>query len=82
LTEINNKRVALADVLYTNTDETFYVFDGLSKYFEHYKANSMVAVIELLRKDNWGFCGEVQRHDYSRVDMLVRDGEYIAIWEE
>lgn len=77
-----NEKIILADVLYTKSDESYYVLEGTSKYADAYKANSMWEAFKLLREDGWEKCGKVQRSDGSIVDMFVRKDELIAIWKE
>lgn len=75
--------VIFADILYTRTDETFYVLLSESKYINNYSAGTLKDAVLLLEFDGWRSCGKVSRHDGVMVDMFARgNDEYIAIWEE
>lgn len=59
------EKIVLADVLYTKTDESYYVLEGTGKYADDYKAGSMWEVFQLLSEDGWEKRGKVQRSDGS-----------------
>lgn len=75
-------RIVIADVLYTMTDETYYVLDRVSSYNDIYRAESLEQAFMLLKADGWTRCGKVRRSDSVLVDMFQRNNENIAIWQE
>lgn len=76
-------KIIIADVLYTNTDESFYVLDRVHENAETYHADTVEAVIQNLREDGWDTCGKVNKSDGSLADLLSNDkNDYIAVWEE
>ena len=75
-------KIIIRDVLYTNTDETFYVLEREHKMPADYKAETLEEAVTYLKSDGWIRCGKVNKQDYSIVDMLSKDNVYIAIWEE
>ena len=76
------EKIILAVVLYTITDETYYILNGPSRYADNYKANTLWEAFHLLKADGWEKCGKIRRSDNSLADMLVRKNEYAAIWKE
>lgn len=75
-------KIIIGDVMYTVTDETYYVLDRISKYADRYQAKSLWEAFNMLRTDGWVKCGKVQRSDDTPVDMFSRKGELIAVWKE
>lgn len=75
-------KIIIADVLYTATDETYYVLNGISKYADQYQAGSLWEAYKLLRADGWTKCGKVHRSGNALVDMFSRGGELTAAWKE
>lgn len=75
-------KIIIADIYYTVTDETYYVLNGLSRFANDYKVNSLREAFIALRADGWTKCGKVQRSDYAAVDMFQRNNDQIAIWPE
>lgn len=75
-------KIMIADVLYTTTDETFYVLDKVHDNASKYYAETLENVFNKLKQDNWEQCGKVNKSDGLLVDMFVKDSNYIAVWEE
>lgn len=77
------KKIIIADVLYTNTDETFYVLNREYQKASLYSAETVDAVIQNLEKDNWHTCGKIKNKHNQLADLLSNDDcDYIAVWEE
>lgn len=75
------QKVAIANVLYTSTDETFYVQNSIFESAEKYQANTLQQVISKLEADGWRLCGKVHRADETLVDMMTDgDQHYLALW--
>lgn len=76
-------KIVIADVLYTNTDETFYVLNRPHDNAAKYCAETLDETFENLKADGWNRCGKVNKNDGSLADMCS-DGKinYIAVWEE
>jgi len=75
-------KIIIADVLYTVTDETFYVLNRYNDNASDYVAETLEDTFQNLNADGWHKCGKVNRADYSLVDMLTNHKDYIAVWEE
>jgi len=76
-------KIIIADVLYTETDETFYVLNRSHDNASKYTAGTLEDTFYNLIADGWQKRGKVNRHDGSKVDMLKNDKDYIiAVWEE
>ena len=77
-----SRRIVIADVLYTQTDETFYVLKGKSKFAERYAAETIEECRRLLEQDGWSGSGSVSREPHEFVELWQRRSQYLAIWEE
>lgn len=75
-------KIMIADVLYTVSDETFYVLNRTNENAPKYYAETLEAVFDKLRQDKWVKCGKVNKSDNSLADMFKKDENYIAVWEE
>lgn len=75
-------KIIIADVLYTKTDETYYVLNGISRFANDYKTDTMRGTFLALQSDGWSKSGKVQRWDYTPVDLFERDNSLIAVWPE
>lgn len=75
-------KIILADVHYSPTDETYYVLNGISRFADNYKTDTLYETFLVLKADGWSKCGKVQRWDYSPVDLFVRNNSQIAVWSE
>lgn len=75
-------KIVIADVLYTVTDETFYVLNRLHKNAPKYYSETLEDVFRKLETDGWHRCGKVNKSDSSLVDMLTNHKDHIAVWEE
>ena len=76
-------KIIIADVLYTMTDETYYIPNREYENAAKYQAETLDAVYEKLIADGWTRCGKVNKSDYSLVDMFSNShNNYIAVWEE
>lgn len=75
-------KIIIADVHSSVTDETYYVLNGLSRFANDYKVNSLREAFIALRNDGWSNCGKVQRSDDTAVNMFQRNNDQIAIWSE
>jgi hypothetical protein len=76
-------KIIIADVLYTITDEMYYVLNREHENATKYQAETLDAVFEKLSADGWTRCGKVSKSDYSLADMLSNShNNYIAVWEE
>ncbi|MEA4919810.1 MAG: hypothetical protein VB078_02635 [Clostridiaceae bacterium] len=76
-------KIVIADVLYTKTDETFYVLNRTHENASKYYAETLEGTISNLKADGWSTCGKVQKSDYTAVDALTNGNlGYIAVWEE
>lgn len=76
-------KIIVADVLYTSTDETFYVLNRIHSNAEKYIAKTLDGTFTKLKADGWSRCGKVNRSNDLLVDMLSNSkGDYIAVWEE
>jgi len=53
----------IADVLYTTTDETFYVLDNVHANASKYYAETLEDVFNKLKQDKWKQCGKVNKSD-------------------
>ena len=52
------------------------------RYTNAYPAEIYQNIVDLLQSDGWRFCGKVDYYDGKLADMIIRDNEYIAVWEE
>ncbi len=76
-------KIIIADVLYTVTDETYYVLNKEHENAAKYQAATIDAVYENIVADGWTRCGKVNKSDYSLADMFSNShNDYIAVWEE
>lgn len=76
-------KIIVADVLYTSTDETFYVLNTIHSNAEKYVAKTLDETFTKLKADGWSRCGKVNRSNDLLADMLSNSkGDYIAVWEE
>lgn len=77
------QKIVIANVLYTASDETFYVLNSQPEHAEKYVGDTLQETIANLEADNWHTCGKVIRPDEVPVDMMS-DGQlhYIALWTE
>lgn len=80
--QMRSSYVFIANVHFTMTDETYYVSSTESLYSSLYKTDSLEKTIVLLIADGWQHSGKVSRYDYVQVDMLEKNSDLIAIWEE
>lgn len=74
--------IMIFDVLYTTTDETFYVLNKIHDNASKYYAETLEDVFNKLKQDKWEQCGKVNKSDGLLVDMFKKDENYIAVWEE
>ena len=70
------------DVLYSSTDETFYVLDKIHGNASKYYAETLEDVFNKLKQDKWNQCGKVNKSDCLLADMFEKEGNYIAVWQE
>lgn len=75
-------KIIIADVLYTTTDETFYVLNKIHDNASKYYSKTLEDVFSKLKEDKWEQCGKVKKSDGSLADMFEKDMNYIAVWEE
>jgi len=75
-----DRGVVIADVLYTASDETFYVTSRLD-HQTHYEGGWLEDVSDRLKADGWSRCGYVTRADGVPVALWCRKSEYIAVWD-
>lgn len=75
--------VVIANVLYTSTDETFYVLKGQFDGAENYIKDTLEETIAALEASGWRRCGKTNRWDGVHVDMMSNEKlDYIALWVE
>jgi len=74
--------IVIAKVLYTISDETFYVLNEPHDNASKYIAETLEDAFYNLKADGWYKCGKVNRAGFSQVDMLTNNTDYIAVWEE
>lgn len=72
----------IADVLYSTTDETFYVLDRTYDNASKYYAETLEDVFSKLKQDSWKQCGKVNRSNGLLAHLFEKGRNYIAIWEE
>jgi hypothetical protein len=74
--------VKIADVYYTQTDETYYVFkkdyDGAYEYIADNKEQTK----KLLSDDEWHCIGKIGRWDNVLVEAYSKGNKIIAIWDD
>lgn len=77
------QKIVIANVSYTQTDETYYVLNSSMEDAQQYAGGSLEETAGKLKAAGWQPCGKVQRADGVNVDMMT-DGSlhYIALWEE
>lgn len=75
-------KIMIADVLYSTTDETFYVLNKAHDNDFKYYAETLEDVFDKLKQDKWIQCGKVNRINNLLADMFKKDENYIAVWEE
>jgi hypothetical protein len=74
--------VKIADVYYTQTDETYYVF---KKYYDEayeYIADNKEQTKKLLSDDEWHCIGKIGRWDNVLVEAYSKGNKIIAIWDD
>ena len=74
--------ILIYDVIYTNTDETFYVLNKEHENSTKYISENLENTYLKLKNDGWSKCGKVNKTDNVLVDLFSKDGSYIAVWEE
>lgn len=76
-------KIIITDILYTSTDETFYVLNRTHSNANKYVSKTLDETFTKLKADGWSKCGKVKRSNDLSVDMLSNsNGDYIAVWEE
>lgn len=76
-------KIKIADVLYTATDESYYVLNREHENTEKYQGETIDAVYKKIVADGWNRCGKVNKSDNSLVDLFSNlRNDYIAVWEE
>lgn len=75
-------KVVIRDITYTKTDETFYVNTIDSELIKEFSSPVLEESLEKLKSVGWSLCGKVNRSDDVTVDMLIKDNQYIAVWED
>ena len=77
------EKIVIANVLYTATDETFYVLKSQFDDAEKYRKDTLEETIASLEASGWNRCGKVNRWDGVHVDMMTNGTlDYIALWSE
>lgn len=76
-------KIVIADVLYTHTDNTFYVLNQRHGDSKGALPESLEDAFDVLKTAGWSLGGKVHRGDNVLVDMMSDNyGNYIAVWEE
>jgi hypothetical protein len=73
-------KVVVRDVIFTVTDETYYVSATGSNFTGLYSTSSIQQTEKLLLADGWRSVGPVVRYDNVAVDMWSRKSELLSIW--
>ena len=77
------EKIVIANVLYTATDEAFYVLKSQFDDAEKYWKDTLEETIASLEASGWNRCGKVNRWDGVHVDMMTNGTlDYIALWSE
>ncbi len=80
---LNEKtNVIITDVIYTVTDETYYVLNRIHNNAKRYLADTIEEVFENLENDGWNKCGKIKNNDDKIVDMFEKDDNYITVWKD
>jgi|GEM_PF-7064084 len=76
------EKIIIADVLYTNTDETFYVRNCPYEQAEIYIADTLADTLDRLKADGWQPCGQIKTNDPAPTlaQLLRKNNNYIAAW--
>ena len=75
------EKIVVANVLYTTTDETFYISKSQLDGAENYIKDTLDETIASLETAGWNRCGKVSRWDGVHVDMMTNGKlDYIALW--
>jgi hypothetical protein len=80
ISKISVEKVHIKEVIYTRSDETYYVSSSDSKDAFKYMTHSLQTKLKLMEDDGWSGCGGVQLPDYTVVKMYGKDDELVAIW--
>jgi hypothetical protein len=77
----------IADVVYTASDETYYVGNSRSQWNDTYRASTLTDLDELLVHDGWSSIGRLARHSSYISETLPvpawqRGPHIIAAWLE
>ena len=82
------RRLFIAPVSYTITDETFWTDETEWEEASRFRADTPEMSKRLLQQDGWRPCGKTNRYNYDIVDMWTRDVdhkygrlEWLATWE-
>ena len=77
------EKIVIANVLYTLTDEAYYVLKSQFDDAANYIKDTLEETFASLEAAGWNRCGKVNRWDGVHVDMMT-DGKlnYIALWAE
>lgn len=75
-------KIIISDILYTESDETFYVLEKIHSNAFKYYAKTLEDVFNKLKQDKWNQYGKVNKSDGSLADIFKRGNDYIAVWEE
>lgn len=74
--------VKIADVYYTQSDETYYVLKKDYERAYEYIADNLEQTKKLLIDDNWKQIGKIDRWDEVLVEAYSKDNKIIAIWDD
>ncbi|MCI8345397.1 MAG: hypothetical protein HFJ42_05495 [Clostridia bacterium] len=74
--------IIIADVLYSTTDETFYVLNEVHDNASKYYAETLEDVFNKLKQDKWEQCGKVNRSNGLLANLFEKEQNYIAVLEE
>ena len=75
-------KIMINDVLYTVSNETFYVLNRTNENAPKYYAETLGDVVDKIKQDEWKKCGKLNRSNGLLADLFEKDGNYIAVWEE
>lgn len=76
-------KIVIADVLYIQTDNTFYVLNQRHGNSSGTLPRTLEEAFGRLKEAGWSLGGKVHRSDNVLVDMMSDNfGNYIAVWEE
>lgn len=77
---IASARFVVADVLFTASDETFYVLNSRDRQ-ALYLADSVDELTDKLERDGWSRSGQIGRWDGAAVALWSRGNDYVATWD-